>query len=318
MVTGRYRDACLMKGHLPEIVEKMLDSYNQTPDMNHIGSSDFPSLEETIAILGCLQELIFPGFVGKQDLCGANLSYFVGNLLDETHIKLLDQISNALIYKCMNEHGENCDCSHDASERVAIEFWRRLPGIRSILLDDLHAAYDGDPAAKSYDEIVFSYPGYYAVTVCRIAHELLVLGVPLLPRIMTEYAHHRTGVDIHPGATIGRRFFIDHGTGVVIGETAVIGENVRIYQGVTLGALSFPKDAHGQLIRDRKRHPTIKDNVTIYAGATILGGDTVIGEGAVIGGNVWLTESVPPGMKVLIETPALIMKNGKTKKESGA
>jgi serine O-acetyltransferase len=179
------------------------------------------------------------------------------------------------------------------------------PGLREVLATDVLAAYEGDPAARSYDEIVFSYPGIFAVSVYRMAHQLFEQQIPLLPRIMTEYAHTITGIDIHPGAKIGESFFIDHGSGVVIGETTVIGKNVRIYQGVTLGALSLPKDA-GKLLRGKKRHPTIEDDVIIYAGATILGGDTVIGARSVIGGNVWITESVPADTKVLLETPRLI------------
>ena len=180
-----------------------------------------------------------------------------------------------------------------------------IPSIRKILATDVLAAYEGDPAAKSHDEIIFSYPGLYALMVYRVAHKLYEYEVPLLPRIMTEYAHSMTGIDIHPGAEIGERFVIDHGTGVVVGETTVIGRNVRIYQGVTLGALSLPKDA-GQELRGKRRHPTIEDDVIIYSGATILGGDTVIGARSVIGGNVWITESVPPDTKVLMETPRLV------------
>lgn len=179
--------------------------------------------------------------------------------------------------------------------------------MRKILATDVRAVYEGDPAAKGYDEIIFSYPGIFAVTVHRIAHKLFEFKVPLLPRIMSEHAHSVTGIDIHPGAEIGERFCIDHGTGVVIGETTKIGKNVRIYQGVTLGALSLPKDA-GEKLRGKKRHPTIEDDVIIYSGATILGGDTVIGARSVIGGNVWLTESVPPDTKVIMETPRLIFK----------
>jgi serine O-acetyltransferase len=184
---------------------------------------------------------------------------------------------------------------------------KSIPSIRKILATDVHAAYDGDPAARSYDEIIFSYPGVFALTVYRIAHRLFELDVPLLPRIMTEYAHNLTGIDIHPGAQIGERFVIDHGTGVVIGETTEIGKNVRIYQGVTLGALSLSKDGVTRL-RGKKRHPTLEDDVIIYSGATILGGDTVIGTRSVIGGNVWITESVPPDTKVMLEKPRLIYK----------
>jgi serine O-acetyltransferase len=187
-----------------------------------------------------------------------------------------------------------------------VDFLRALPALRALLAEGVQAAYDGDPAAKSSGEVIFSYPATVAITTYRLAHQLLELGVPLLPRILSEQAHAVTGIDIHPGAAIGRRFFIDHGTGVVIGETTEIGDDCKLYQGVTLGALSFPKDACGQLIRGQKRHPTLEDRVTVYAGATILGGDTVIGHDSVIGGNVWLTESVPPHSKVVIENPRLV------------
>lgn len=190
-----------------------------------------------------------------------------------------------------------------ASE-ITERFLARLPRVRALLAEDVEAAYEGDPAATGYAEILVSYPSLHAVTIQRLAHELDGLGVPLLPRIMTEHAHCRYGIDIHPAARIGRQFFIDHGTGVVIGGTTVIGDRVKLYQGVTLGALSFPRDPDGKMIRGRKRHPTLEDDVTIYAGATILGGDTVIGAGSVIGGNVWLTESVPPGTRVQIKPPA--------------
>ena len=196
-----------------------------------------------------------------------------------------------------------CTECADKAEQCAVDFFRKIPELRELLADDVQAAYDGEPAAKSLDEIIFSYPGILAVTTYRIAHELHIQGVPLIPRIMTEYAHGITGIDIHPGAEIGKSFFIDHGTGVVIGETSEIGDQVRLYQGVTLGALSVPKDSTGVSMRGRKRHPTIEDDVTIYAGATILGGETVIGRGSIIGGNVWLVESVPPGTKVTIEKP---------------
>jgi len=190
---------------------------------------------------------------------------------------------------------------------VALDFLEAVPSLRKILATDVAAVYEGDPAAKSYDEIIFSYPGIFAITVYRVAHVLHKFDVPLLPRIMTEHAHSVTGIDIHPGAEIGENFVIDHGTGVVIGETTIVGNNVRIYQGVTLGALSLPMDA-GERLRGKKRHPTIEDDVIIYSGATILGGDTIIGTRAVIGGNVWLTESVPPDTKVMMEAPRLIYK----------
>lgn len=200
------------------------------------------------------------------------------------------------------------------AEEIAAAFLPRLPVIRARLAEDVEAAYEGDPAAKSYAEIVVSYPSIRAIAIYRIAHELNLLGVPILPRMMTEHAHDRTGIDMHPGAVIGRRFFIDHGTGVVIGETTEIGDNVRIYQGVTLGAKS-PR--HGDMLRGRKRHPTIEDDVTIYAGATILGGDTVIGRGSVIGGNVWLLESVPAGSRVIAEAPRQLMRQRAEERSRG-
>ncbi|HEX8686412.1 MAG TPA: serine O-acetyltransferase, partial [Pyrinomonadaceae bacterium] len=198
-----------------------------------------------------------------------------------------------------------CPFTERQATECAEEFIARLPRVREVLATDVRAAYDGDPAAACYDEIIFSYPGLYAIMTYRLAHELHRLDVPLIPRIMTEHAHSRTGVDLHPGTRIGPRFFIDHGTGVVVGGTAVIGANVKLYQGVTLGAFSFDKDSDGRLVRHTKRHPTIEDDVVVYAGATILGGETVIGRGSVIGGNVWLTRSVPPGTRVLQDSPRL-------------
>jgi serine O-acetyltransferase len=200
---------------------------------------------------------------------------------------------------------EACPVTERQATECAEEFISRLPCVRELLATDVRAAYEGDPAARCYDEIIFSYPGLYAIMTYRLAHELHRLDVPLIPRIMTEHAHSRTGIDIHPGTRIGPGFFIDHGTGVVVGGTAVIGARVKLYQGVTLGAFSFDKDGEGRLVRHTKRHPTIEDDVVVYAGATILGGDTVIGRGSVIGGNVWLTHSVPPGTRVLQDSPRL-------------
>jgi serine O-acetyltransferase len=209
------------------------------------------------------------------------------------------------------------DCENRGRD-LALQLLEDIPALRRILATDVRATYEGDPAARSHDEIIFSYPGIYAMAVYRAAHRLSELGVPLLPRIMTEHAHSITGIDIHPGAEIGESFVIDHGTGVVIGETTRIGKNVRIYQGVTLGALSLPKNA-GDQYRGKKRHPTIEDEVIIYSGATILGGDTVIGARSVIGGNVWITESVPPDTLVVMEAPRLVYKtrNGETPGKEG-
>jgi len=215
-------------------------------------------------------------------------------------------VTLALRHDCIR-HNLPCVRCEDRGQQVTIAFMEALPALRTLLATDVRAAYDGDPAARSYDEVIFSYPGLFAVTVYRAAHELWHQEVPFLPRIMSEYAHSLTGIDIHPGAHIGESFFIDHGTGVVIGETTEIGNRVRLYQGVTLGALSLPRDA-GERYRNKKRHPTLEDDVIVYAGATILGGDTVIGARSVIGGNVWLTESVPPDTKVFLKTPELIFK----------
>ena len=194
------------------------------------------------------------------------------------------------------------------SHMKALAFIESLPKVAAILATDIRAALEGDPATKGPDDVIFCYPGLLATLIFRLAHELYKLDVPVIPRIMTEYAHSKTGIDIHPGATIGQAFFIDHGTGVVIGETTIIGKNVRLYQGVTLGALSLPRDA-GEKMRNKKRHPTIEDDVIIYANTTILGGQTIIGKGSTVGGNIWLTESVPPGTKVLLKRPELIYSN---------
>jgi serine O-acetyltransferase len=263
-----------------------------------------PSRKVVLRVLENLSAVLYPGFFGVQHLTRENVEYHVGALLDDIAADLYEQVVLAYHFETPDE--EPPAGTNGAGERIArladsaVErFLARLPVLRRLLLLDVQAAMDGDPAARSFAEIIFSYPGFEAITIQRIAHELWELRVPLLPRIMTELAHSRTGIDIHPGARIGESFFIDHGTGVVIGETAVLGRNVKIYQGVTLGALSFSKDESGRLVRGTKRHPTLCDNVVVYAGATILGGGTVIGEGAVIGGNTWVVESVPPGERVL-------------------
>ena len=226
---------------------------------------------------------------------------------------LSDQIGRSIRHDCFR-YGQLCSECDERGYQTALSLLEAIPSIRKILATDVQAAYEGDPAAKSHDEIIFSYPGMFAIMVYRVAHKLFEFNVPLLPRIMTEYAHSVTGIDIHPGAEIGVSFVIDHGTGVVIGETSNIGQNVRIYQGVTLGALSIPKDSADQF-RGKKRHPTIEDDVIIYSGATILGGDTIIGARSVIGGNVWLTQSIPPDTTVILESPRLIYKS-KNKKSA--
>jgi serine O-acetyltransferase len=256
-----------------------------------------PSTELTIRILETIIEVLYPGLFGNQHLTRSNVAYHVGALLDDIAEDLREQILLAIRYECTRKDA-GCEHCETAARETVEAFIATLPRVRRQLSLDIQAAFDGDPAAKSFEEIVLSYPGLKAVTVYRIAHELWVLEVPLLPRIMTEHAHRSTGIDIHPGARIGKSFFIDHGTGVVIGETTRIGNNVKIYQGVTLGALSFPKDERGLVVRGRKRHPTIGDGVVIYAGATILGGDAVIGKGSVIGGNTWVVHAIPPYSKV--------------------
>ncbi|MGQ9604007.1 MAG: serine O-acetyltransferase EpsC [bacterium] len=266
-----------------------------------------PSDESVREILSLFQEILFIGYFGRQTIPNWELESHLHVLMSELYDRLSVQIAKSFRHECVGAH-EVCDNCKSRGEDHALQLISKVPKLRKMLEGDVQAAYDGDPAAKSFDEVIFSYPCIKAIMVHRIAHELYLQGVPLLPRIMSEYAHQITGIDIHPGAKIGKSFFIDHGTGVVIGETTVIGDNVKIYQGVTLGALSFPKDEKGNLLRGIKRHPTIEDNVTIYAGATVLGGDTVIGKGATIGGNVWITQSVPPGTKVVIKPPELSFK----------
>ena len=266
---------------LDTITHEILTSYQEHEDTQRVGEDFLPSRQRIIALIDEIRQLLFPGFFGDQELTQENIKFHVGNL-----VSLLAQDIGEQIYQCLcyNEHEDGEPCRQRA-HKLARQFLAAVPQLRHLLALDAQAAYDGDPAAKSIDEIIYSYPGYYSVTVYRIAHRLLSLGVPLMPRIMTEHAHSVTGCDIHPGARIGRSFFIDHATGVVIGETAVIGDNVKIYQGVTLGARSFPKDGSGRVKKGFQRHPTIEDNVTIYANATILGGKTVVRDGAVIGGN---------------------------------
>ena len=293
-----------------EIVKKILANYKKDLKIKKIVPHPMPSSKRIIAILYGLREVIFPGYFTDPPLTSERLPHYLSNLIARLIDELTEQIACSFVHECRIDE-KVCDLCYARAEKQALKFMDKIPQLRETLMKDLEAAFDGDPAAKSFDEIIYSYPCMMAIATYRLAHELLLQGVPLIPRIMTEYSHHQTGVDIHPGATIGDHFFIDHGTGVVIGETTIIGNRVKMYQGVTLGALSFPIDQHGNLLRNQKRHPTIEDNVTIYAGATILGGDTIIGKGSVIGGNVWLTESVPPGTKVLIESPQLVYKNGK-------
>jgi serine O-acetyltransferase len=266
-----------------------------------------PSTELTVEITQRARRLLFPGYFNRQVLDANQLEYAIGVEVTRLFETLSEAIALSIRHDCQR-YQLVCTHCQERGQREAVRFLEHLPEIRRILTTDVQAAYDGDPAAKTIDEVIISYPGLLATTIHRIAHQLWLQEIPLLPRMMSEHGHSITGIDIHPGATIGESFFIDHGTGVVIGETTKIGERVRIYQGVTLGALSLPKEEVEQL-RHEKRHPTIEDDVTIYAGATILGGETLIGAGSVIGGSVWITASVPKGTKVFLAPPKLVYKN---------
>jgi serine O-acetyltransferase len=292
-----------LKESLPALTERLVETYEECGGINHLGHSPLPSYREVVEILADLREILYPGYGRRQNLHMGNVGYHVGDLIDSLHDRLTQQVARALRHDCKARDLET-DFEAEA-QLVTVRLLESLVDLRKVLTEDVQAAFDGDPAAKSLDEIIFCYPGLAAITVFRIAHELRKLGVPLIPRMMTEYAHAKTGIDIHPGATIGRRFFIDHGTGVVIGETTHIGDGVKIYQGVTLGALSFPRDESGNVLRDVQRHPTIEDEVVIYANATILGGKTVIGHHSVVGSSAWITRSVVPYTTITIEDPRL-------------
>ncbi len=294
---------------VPTVVRNLLSSWQAKECYEHISPVAIPSHEQIIDIVKQARRILFPGYFTRTKLHAANLEYYIGKQTSDLYDKLAEQITMAIRHDC-RRHGQPCTACEERSHQMAYSFVEKLPMVASILASDIRATLEGDPATDNPDEVIFSYPGLLATSIFRLAHELFLLQVPIIPRIMTEYAHSLTGIDIHPGATCGPGLFIDHGTGVVIGETTVIGKNVRIYQGVTLGALSLPRDA-GPRLRHQKRHPTIEDDVIIYANTTILGGDTVIGAGSVVGGNIWLTESVAPGTKVLLKRPELIYSNSK-------
>ena len=291
---------------LEQLVAEIIETYQGDLGINFIDATNLPVRDKILEIIDMIFEVLFPGFTGKRAVTKSNVNFVVIDILCHIYTELSTQIERALKYRCRLENCDTGGC-RTMAEDATVHLLTQLPNIREMLKGDVKAAYDGDPAAKSPEEIVVSYPCIIAIATHRIAHELYLKDVPLIPRIMAEYAHTKTGIDIHPGARIGRNFFIDHGTGVVIGETSVIGDNVKIYQGTTLGALSFPKDERGQIIKGGKRHPTIEDDVTIYAEATILG-DVTIGKGAVIGGNVWVKESVPPGVTVITPNAELVYK----------
>lgn len=297
---------------IPEVVDQLVYSCASNDCFDHIGPEPIPSHAAIVDILKQAMRILFPGYFIETRVDRVNARYYFGQETTALFEALSAQIQNAIRHDCIR-HNLECTNCEERGQQAAIEFLGYLPVLRGILATDVRAAYEGDPAAKSFDEVIFSYPGLFAVAIYRIAHRLFHQGVPMIPRIMTEYAHSRTGIDIHPGAHIGESFFIDHGTGVVIGETTSIGRRVRIYQGVTLGALSLRREECEDL-RNKKRHPTIEDDVIIYANATVLGGQTVIGARSVIGGNVWLTESVPTDTEVFLKKPELVF--GRTKEAS--
>lgn len=302
------RVSAASKHHLiPDVVKGLMKSWSTKECYDHISPVSIPSHRAIIDIIKQARRILFPGFFTSASLHASNLEYYIGKETTELYDKLCEQITMAIRHNCRRQDRPCTNCEQSASEMAYILI-TKLPDIASLLAQDIRATLEGDPASKSPDEVIFSYPGLLAITVYRLAHELQKLEVPIIPRIMTEWAHGETGIDINPCAQIGPGLFIDHGTGVVIGETTIIGKNVRLYQGVTLGALSLPRDA-GESLRNKKRHPTLEDDVIVYSNTTILGGDTIIGAGSVIGGNIWLTESVSTGTKVLLRRPELIYHN---------
>jgi serine O-acetyltransferase len=304
----------VVKG-LAKLVDDVMISYVKFGGMDHLEGRDLPSKKVVIEVLEDLFTVLFPGYLGDTEITKANIKYYLGTKLTSVYARLTNEVEKSLKYICR----KISECPQDICQKrahvVVKELLEKIPEIRSKLSGDIQAAYSGDPAAVSNEEVILSYPCVLAITTYRIAHELYLNGVPLIPRIMSEHMHSLTGIDIHPGAKIGENFFIDHGTGVVIGETAEIGDNVKLYQGVTLGALSFPKDEKGNIIKGRKRHPTIGNNVVIYSGATLLGPDAVIGNNVVIGGNVWVTSPVASGTRITIASPELKYKKENHKVE---
>ncbi len=296
---------------LQKLVDDIIGSYETIGGMDHLAGKDLPSKKVVIEVLEDLFTVLFPGYLGKEGITKVNIKYFLGTTLTSIYTRLTNEVEKSLKYICR----KITKCPHDVclkrAQVVVKELLEEIPRIRKVLRGDIEAAYSGDPAAVSTEEVILSYPCVLAITTYRIAHELYLRGVPLIPRIMSEHVHSLTGIDIHPGAKIGKNFFIDHGTGVVIGETAEIGDNVKLYQGVTLGALSFLKDEKGHIIKGRKRHPTVGNNVVIYSGATLLGADAIIGDDVVIGGNVWITSPVASGTKITIARPELKYKKKK-------
>ena len=288
---------------LDRVIAALLESYRQRGELSHLEGGTLPSREAIWGVVEDLLRLLFPGFLEPTEVTAADLAERTAARVRSVEQRMSREVERGFRFGGVQvvaaAECEDCGAKAHAATRKLLS---ALPAIRDVLATDIEAAYEGDPAAHSLQEIILAYPGLQAIAVYRLAHVLYLDEVPIVPRVMTEYAHSRTGIDIHPGARIGRRFFIDHGTGVVIGETSAIGDDVKIYQGVTLGARSFPRDARGRVIKGTKRHPDIDRGVTIYAGATILG-PVEIGEGSTVGGNVWLTQGVPPGTRIVVRTP---------------
>jgi serine O-acetyltransferase len=289
---------------IDSIVKRLLESCHIVQGFDHVDPAPMPSTKSVVGIIQQIRRIIFPGYFTQTVISPSRFKYCLQQEATALFEGLSHQIILSVQHDCLR-YDQPCYGCVELGQKRALQLIQTLPKLRALLVKDVRAALQGDPAAKSYDEVIVSYPGLLAITVYRMAHEIYQLAVPLLPRMMTEYAHSHTGIDIHPGANIGRSFFIDHGTGVVIGETTEIGNRVRLYQGVTLGALALPGEKI-DTFRNKKRHPTIEDDVIIYSNATILGGHTVIGARSTIGGNVWITESVPPDTKVLLKKPELI------------
>lgn len=286
---------------IEKVVDSILSDYQRGRDIDRMSLKRRPDKDAIIDIIEKLRRIVFPGYFREKNYRVYNAKHNLSLLIEDVMFNLTRQI--ALVFQ---DNGEPEEAAQTHAQDICLEFCRQIPQVRELVQTDLQAAYDGDPAATGMAEIIFAYPGLFAITVYRLAHVLYTLKVPMVPRIMTEHAHSITGIDIHPGATIGEYFFIDHGTGIVVGETTVIGNNVKIYQGVTLGALST---RGGQSLRGKRRHPTIEDNVTIYAGASVLGGDTVIGRDCVIGSNVFITKSIAPCTTVSTKNQELQFKS---------
>ncbi len=290
----------VLEQQIETVVDAILEDYRKDRDIDRMEYFRQPDKDKIIDVIEKLRRIVFPGYFRDKTYRIYNAKHNLSMLIEDVMFNLSQQVSLVL-----QSDGKPQEAAQQEAQMICLEFLRRIPQVRAVVQTDLQAAYDGDPAATGMAELIFSYPGLFAITVYRLAHELYTLKVPMIPRIMTEHAHSITGIDIHPGATVGRFFFIDHGTGIVVGETTVIGENVKIYQGVTLGGLST---RGGQSLRGKRRHPTIEDNVTIYANASILGGGTVIGRNSIIGANAFITKSIPPCTTVSMKNQELQLK----------